>query len=162
MSEPVTYAAPVLRDERTRMHYVPVPPEIADALGGAVRVLATVGDHTSRRAIQHRGGGGFMLVVGLAVLREAGLAYGETAIVTLAPDPDPDRIDLGELADALADDDAARARWDTFTPGRQRSMAYYVTSAKRPETRVARAREIAHKLSTHTLYGDLLARGERD
>jgi len=154
VSEPLTYPAPVLRDERTRMHYVPVPPEIADALGGAVRVVATVGDHTSRRAIQHRGGGGFMLVVGLTVLREAGLAYGDTALVTLAPDPDPDRIDLGELADALAADDEARARWETFTPGRQRSMAYYVTSAKRPETRAARAREIAHKLATHTLWGD--------
>jgi hypothetical protein len=34
-------------------------------------------------------------------------------------------------------------------------MAGYVTGAKREETRIKRALEMAYKLRTHTLYGDL-------
>ena len=41
-----------------------------------------------------------------------------------------------------------------MTPGRQRGLAYYITSAKTTDTRLKRALEIAHKLRTHTLYGD--------
>jgi hypothetical protein len=42
----------------------------------------------------------------------------------------------------------------------QRSIASYVTSAKRQETRIKRALELAHKLKTYTLYGDLHGKQE--
>lgn len=160
---PVEFPAPVIREtDGMRMHYLPLPDVIADAFAGIRRVLVTLGGHTVRRAILSRAGGGRYLALSRDLMRTAGLSDGDLAIVTLEADPEPDRIDLGELADALADDPEAQARWDTFTPGRQRSYAHYVTSAKRPETRAARAREIAHKLATHTLYGDLLARRDGD
>jgi uncharacterized protein YdeI (YjbR/CyaY-like superfamily) len=56
---------------------------------------------------------------------------------------------------ALEQDEEAAARFYAMTRGRQRSLASYVTSAKREETRVKRAVELAHKLRTRTLYGDL-------
>jgi uncharacterized protein YdeI (YjbR/CyaY-like superfamily) len=62
----------------------------------------------------------------------------------------------GELLLALAQDPAAQARWDTFPPGRQRSLASYVTSAKTEPTRIKRAVALATKIRTHTLYGDRL------
>ena len=49
---------------------------------------------------------------------------------------------------------SAAARFASLTPGRQRSLAYYVDSAKRDATRIRRALDLAHKLKTHTLYGD--------
>ena len=56
---------------------------------------------------------------------------------------------------ALDQDDAARARWDTFTPGRQRSLLVYITGAKTEPTRIKRALDLAQKIRTHSLYGDL-------
>lgn len=156
MPEPVTFAAPVLCEGGgMRMHYVPLPDDVAEAYAGVRRVVVAFNDVTVRRAILSRGGGERSLALSRDLLTRAGLSYGTTVIVDLAPDPDPDHIDLGELAAALAADDAARARWETFTPGRQRSLAYHVTSARRAETRQARAEEIARKLRTFTLYGDL-------
>ena len=156
MPEPMTFAAPVLSESGgMRMHFVPLPAEVAEAYAGVRRVVVAFDGVTVRRAILPRAGGERYLALSHDLMRSADLAYGQTVIVDLRPDPEPDRIDLGELADALAADDAARDRWEAMTLGRQRSLAHYVTSAKRGETRAARAEEIAHKLSTHTLYGDL-------
>lgn len=154
MPDPLTFAAPVLRGT-DGMHYVPLPVEAVEAFRGVRRVIAVLNEHETRRAILSRASGERFLAVGLPVLRAAGLAEGETVVVTLAVDPEPDRIDLGPLADVLAADDAARERFEAMTPGRRRSLAYYVTSAVRPETQRSRAEEMARKLATGTLYGDL-------
>ena len=59
-----------------------------------------------------------------------------------------------ELAAALAHDAEARERWDTFTPGRQRSLAVQVERARRPETRERRALDLARQIRTRTLPTD--------
>ena len=70
-------------------------------------------------------------------------------------DPNPDAVEIAEeLLEALAQDDEARERWETFTPGMQRSVNHYVDSAKRPETRIRRAVEVTEKIRTRTLHGD--------
>lgn len=158
---PESFAAPVLRSA-TGMgyHYLPVPAEVAEALlaAGTRRVVATLNGHAARRAIVTHDGAP-ALIVGTGLLRNVGVREGDTVVVDLAPDPEPDRIDLGDAFEAaLAGDPEAAERFFSFTVGRQRSMASYVTAAKRPETQVRRALELAHKLRTHTLYGDL--RGE--
>jgi hypothetical protein len=152
------FAAPVLRfDDAFGYHYLPVPDPIAEAYdaAGVRRLVATLNGHALRRALQSRDGAR-ALIVGQAHLRDLGAAYGDTVEVELRPDPDPDAVDLGpEFEAALDQDEAAAARFFAMTPGRQRSLAYYVTSAKREATRVKRALELAHKLRTHTLYGDV-------
>ena len=154
------FAAPVLRMQTgLRQHYVPLPAEVAAACaaaGGMRRVIATLNGHAFRRAVQSSRDGERFVLLGLPLLREIGARPGDMVTVSLAPDPEPDRIDLGdELAAALEQDAAAAERFFAMPPGRQRSLAYYVTSAKREDTRIARALELAHKLRTHTLYGDL-------
>lgn len=153
------FAAPVLRqDSGFKQHYIPVPPEIADELLAASgrRVIAVLNGHAARRAIQSSGDGERFLLLGIPLLRDIGARFGDTVTVTLRSDPEPDRIDLGEEFEAvLEQDEEAAARFYAMTPGRQRSLAYYVTSAKRSETRISRALELAKKLRTHTLYGDL-------
>jgi len=153
------FAAPVLRhDAGLRFHYLPLPDDVADALeADGVRVVAaTLNGHAFRRAVQRRRDGPRHLVLGQTILRAIRAGYGDAVEVVLRPDPDPGRVDLGEELEAvLAQDEEAAARFFGMTPGRQRSLAYYVTSAKRTETRIKRALELAHKLRTHTLYGDL-------
>ncbi len=152
------FAAPVLRhDSGMRMHYVPLPLEIADALAAAdVRIVSgTLGGVPFRRAIQGRGNGTPHLVFGQKALADAGLGYGDTAEVELEAAPDPDAVHLpDEFAVALEQDPEAAARFASFTPGRQRSLGIYVDQAKRPATRERRALELCEKIRTHTLYGD--------
>ena len=158
-----SFASPVLRAE-TGMgyHYLPVPAESAARLvaGGSRRVVAVMNGVPVRRAIvTHEGAP--VLLVGIPLLREIGARVGDTVLVDAHVDPDPDRIDLGdEFESVLRDDAEASARFFAFTPGRQRSLASYVTSAKRAETRTRRAYELAHKIRTETLYGDAAGAGD--
>ncbi|HEX9951288.1 MAG TPA: YdeI/OmpD-associated family protein [Rubricoccaceae bacterium] len=152
-----SFAAPVLLSVSwPGYHTLPVPGEVAATLAasGTRRVVAVLNGHPVRRALTTLDGG-TVLMLGRDILRTVGVEEGDTVFADLSPDPEPDRVDLGaEFEAALADDAEAAARFFSFTPGRQRSMAIYVTGAKRPETRVRRALELAHKLRTHTLYGD--------
>lgn len=153
------FAAPVLRlDTGLKQHYIPIPMEISDALrvAGVRRVFATLNGHMFNRGIQGRKDGERYLMVGRSILKEIEADYGHTVAVSIVPDPEPDTIDLGEEFRAALDQNAeATARFNEFTPGRQRGLAYYVTNAKRIETRVSRALEIVHKLRTRTLWSDI-------
>jgi hypothetical protein len=152
------FPAPVLRQpEGFRYHYLPLPPDIAEAFeaAGVKRVVTQLNGRTIRRAIQGNRDGERFLIFGLALLRDAGVAPEDVVILSIEPDPEPDRIDVpDELVEALAEDAEAGARFEAMTQGRQRGLSYYVDSAKRPETRVKRAAEIAYKLRTFTLHGD--------
>ena len=155
------FAGPVLRaDGGLRMHYVPLPAEVDDALGDARIVTGTLAGPDGagvpfRRAVHGRGDGAPKLLFGKKLLAEAGLALGHPAVVALAPAADPDAVHLpAELAEALRQDDAARERFETFTPGRQRSLGVHVDQAKRADTRVRRALDLCEKIRTHTLAGD--------
>ncbi len=145
-----------------KMHYLPLPQDVSEALleQGITRLVCTLNGHDVRRAVQGRHDGERFILLGQALRRDLGLHLGDLVEVTIRPDPDPDRIELGEEFEAvLEEDQEAAARFFSFTPGRQRSLASYVTGAKRSETRVKRAYELAYKLRTFTLYGDL--HGER-
>lgn len=156
---PEPFAAPVLRmEDGMAFHYIPVPRDVARQIvtAGSRRVLATINGVVVDRAIQGGKEEDPYIVLGLAILRSVNAALGDVVIVELAPHPDPSAVELGEELEAvLAMDEEAAARFFAMTPGRQRGYAYYVTSAKRVETRIKRALDLAHKLRTHTLYGDL-------
>ncbi len=164
-SKPTTFSTRIERLETgMRYHVVPVPEEVSGSFldAGHRRVLATINGHETRRAFQGPKDGGRYLVLGKAELKAAGVALGDVVTVSLVPDPEPDAIDLTpEFIEALKQDEAARERWESFPRGRQRSLAHYLTSPKRAETRLRRAIEIAEKLRTYTLYGDRDADGRR-
>lgn len=81
----------------------------------------------------------------LAYLQEA-MGYAEAGI---RPPEDEREIELpDELVEALASDPELAEAFDELTPGRQRSYAIHVGSAKKPETRIARiARKRDHILA---------------
>ncbi len=50
-------------------------------------------------------------------------------------------IEPDDLVAALAREPAARGHWDAFPPGERKRLLYWITSAKRPETRAKRVEE---------------------
>lgn len=159
MSDPDhEFVAPVLRQPRgLRFHYLPLPEEVSDELerAGVRRVVVELNGFRIRRAVMNSVDVGRHLVTGRTILRDARANQGDMVHVALWADPDPDSVDVPEeLEAALAQDRAAAERFATFTPGQQRSICVYVTQAKRTETRVKRALELAYKMRTYTLHGD--------
>lgn len=154
------FTAEVVRpDTGARHHLLPVPDAIAAAFKAANvrRLVGTLNGHAIKRALQNHADGGSFILLGRPLLAETGLKRGSIVQVQLKPDPTPDELELPEeFATALAQDAAARARWETFTPGRRRSLLYYVSSAKQEATRIKRSIELTRKIRTHTLHGDKL------
>jgi hypothetical protein len=127
-------------------HYVPLPAEVATALG-VVRVAGRIEGRPFRRSLQRRADGTWCLRFGASWLAEARLAVGEDVWVELEPDPDPDAVDLpDELAAALAADPDAAERWALLTTGRQRTLAAGVARGKAPATRTRKAAELVREL----------------
>ncbi len=144
-------------DGGVRFHVVPVPDDVAEKLkaAGSRRVLATIGGHVFKRGLINHAEGDSYIVLGGDILKTCGLREGSPVIVTLAPDPEPDALEMPECFALVLDEDAeARARWDTFTVGRRRSLLHYISSAKTEVTQIKRAWELAQKIRTHTLHGD--------
>lgn len=158
-----SFVAPLLRtEEGLTQHYVPLPTDVADRLQaeGVRRVVGTMNGHPVNRGVISNRHGERFLLLGLLLMRDIGIDVGDMVEVEVRPDRDPDRIEMAEEFEiALEQDAEAGERYYAMTPGRRRSLNYYVASAKRPETRIKRALEVAHKLRTNTLYGDLEGRG---
>ena len=145
-------------DGKAAYHYVEVPSELAlKIIGtGSRRVIVKIFDKEYRRAILNRKPDLNYIFIGKAVMNEQGILCGAILDLEIWSDPNPE--DLGipeELTETLKQDKEAAERFYAFTPGRQRSMAHYVKTAKRTETKIKRSLELAHKLRTYTLYGDL-------
>jgi hypothetical protein len=153
------FAAPVLRYVEGGMtwHYVPLPDEVADGLidDGVRRVIATINHVPFNRAILRRRTGERYIVASRSLLRDVSASFGDTVIVDIKPDPNPNAPEIPEeLVAALDNDPEAASRFYGMTPGKQRSLSHYVSSAKRQGTREKRALELAYKLSSYTLHSD--------
>lgn len=154
-----TFVAVVDRlDTGMGYHFLPVPDRTADALMKADtkrRVVCRLNGVETRRALHGSGPGDWKLIVGIAMLRDVGAARGHPVEVVVWPDPNADEVEMcEEFVAALEQDDEARERFESMTVGRRRSLAYYVNSAKRSETRIRRAIDLTEKLRTRTLHGD--------
>ncbi|MCB2205308.1 YdeI/OmpD-associated family protein [bacterium] len=152
------FDAPVLRTESGMInHFLPVPDEVAVAFkeAGVRRVVAILNGKSYRRALTGDGAGGSRLIVGQPLLKEIGARLDDMVTVILEPDPDPDAVELPEeFIEVLEQDEEAASRFDGMTAGMQRSLALYISTAKRSDTRIRRSLEIARKLRTNTLHGD--------
>lgn len=117
-----------------------------------VRIEGTINGTPFNLAIQHIKDGRRFLMVGNALRKETGLKAGDKVEVmfTLA---DPDEIKLPEeLIEVMEQDPQGKAVFCKFTPGLQRSLAHYVTSAKQVDTRIKRALELMDKAKSGRLH----------
>lgn len=129
---------------------VVVPPLVVAALGGkaAKRVTGNINDFPVRLGLLPLPGGGRYLMLNKDLCRAAGVQVGQHLMVSLAPDPQPDVVDLPEeLAEALDAWPEADAGFQHHSASHRRAMAQHVASAKLPETRARRAVELAERLA---------------
>lgn len=109
-------------------------------LGGGKRapVVVGIGERSVRLRLAVMGG---VNCIGISKANRAalGIEIGDAVEAVVALDVAPREVDLpAALADALADDHAARSAYEKLAFTHQREFAEWVSSAKRPETRERR------------------------
>lgn len=123
-----------------------LPPEVETTLAGARRVEGEIADHPVNLAVSKAPVvDGVFLWAGRSLLDRVGIAPGEVVEVRLRPVDDDVVETPDDLASALHASDRF-ADWMALSPGRQRSLLYPLSTAKRPETRVRRIAALVQKL----------------
>ena len=136
-----------------------VPAEVLEALGGKAtkRVIVTIRGHALRLGLLLLEGGGRYLMLNKDICHAVGIELGQELTIEIAPDPNPDHIDLPEeLAEAFAAWPEAEAAFNNYSGSHRRAMAYRVAEAKQPETRARRAVQMVERLARglHPFRGD--------
>jgi uncharacterized protein YdeI (YjbR/CyaY-like superfamily) len=86
-----------------------------------------------------------------------GHQLGDEFEVSIAPDPNPNHVDLpDELAEAFAAWPEAEAAFNNYSGAHRRAMARLVDEAKQPATRARRAVQLVERLGRglHPFRGD--------
>ncbi|MFZ5970284.1 MAG: YdeI/OmpD-associated family protein [Bacteroidota bacterium] len=124
------------------MHYMDVPTQVAHQFTDkrSVRVFCQLNsDFEFACAIRSNGKGGFMISVGLPVLRKAKVKKGDKVQAAVRKDHTKyGHKEPEELKELLAMDDEGRKYWEQLTNGAQRSLIYYINSAKSVDKRIER------------------------
>ena len=127
-----------------------VPPLMLEMLGGRStrRVIGTLNGYPVRLGLMPQTGGGRYLMINKDVCQAAGVHVGQSVALMLAPDPEPDRVDLPtELAEALEAWPEAEAQFEQLSGSMRRAIAQHISTARQAETRARRALEITEKLA---------------
>ena len=135
-----------------------VPAEVLVALGKAAkRVIVTIKGQEIRLGLLPLEGGGRYLMLNKDVCRAMGIELGQWLDVAIAPDPNPDHVDLpDELAEAFAAWPEAEAAFNRYSGAHRRAMARLVAEAKQTQTRARRAVTLTERLARglHPFRGD--------
>lgn len=136
-----------------------VPPHVLEVLGGkkAKRVVCTIRGQALRLGLLPLEGGGRYLMLNKDLCRAVGIALGDELEVEIAPDPNPDHVDLPtELAEALAAWPEAETAFHGYSGAHRRAMAQWVNVAKQASTRAGRAVLLTERLGRglHPFRGD--------
>lgn len=145
-------------------HYVVVPPEVARVFleANVKRTTGTLQGADFRLSLLSDGAGGRYLAVGQDLRRRARVVDGSQVVIFIQADPHPDLIVLCEELEAVLElDEEAGKIFRGFTPGMQRSLAYYANGAKHSDTRIRRALQLAEKMKLGELYTQKAAREKK-
>ncbi|MGP4027608.1 YdeI/OmpD-associated family protein [Actinomadura sp. 3N407] len=127
---------------------VEVPGKVVQGLGQGKRaaVKVTINGHMYRSTVASMGGR-YMLPVSAENREAAGVRAGDTIDVEVEADTEPREVTVpGDLAEALAGDEAARRFFDGLSYSKKRWFVESVTGAKKPETRLRRVEQAVAKL----------------
>jgi hypothetical protein len=140
------FEATVSRNE-SGGHAVAVPFDSREAFGRVrAPVRATVNGYTFRTRLARYGGIDY-LGFNREVRDAAGIADGDRLGIEVELDEEPRPVAVpDELAEALANDEAARAAFGALTPSHQREYARWVAEARRAETRTRRVQQTLTRL----------------
>ncbi len=144
-----------LEDVRTGMltTLVVIPPKIISQLPeGRKRTKGTMNGAAFSLAINNLKSGERYFAVSNALRKAAKISVGDPVQVDFYL-VDPSIVELPEELEAvIAQDSDAEKIWQAFTPGRQRSLAHYVNTAKSVDSRIKRSLELMYKMKTGGLY----------
>jgi Bacteriocin-protection, YdeI or OmpD-Associated/Domain of unknown function (DUF1905) len=136
-----TILAPGLKPPYTSWTFLVVPPEVAKVWGPGQKAVRGTLAGKAFRGTASRGEGVVRVPVPRALREASGVRRGDTVEVALALDTAPRPVDLpDELQAVLRSDPGLAALYDALPPAHRRAWATYVAEARRPETRVRRAR----------------------
>ena len=114
---------------------------------GHVRMLGLLNNVPIDRSLIPNGDGTHFITISRELCRKARLKPGAKATVELQRNENPAAVTLPEELQAALDlEPGAEAAFQQITPGMQRSMAYWINSGKRPETRAQRAVNMLNRL----------------
>jgi hypothetical protein len=117
-----------------------LPPDADKKLGKVRRVRGTVNGVAFAGSLMPRGNGVRALNPRKETIRAAGVDVGDRVEVALEPDPDADTVVVpDELQRALAKKPALAKQFASFSVAHRREYAQWIASAKKVETREARA-----------------------
>jgi len=126
-----------------------VPAEVLVALGGKAtkRVVLGVRGQALRLGLLPLEGGGRYLMLNKDICRAAAIELGQWLDLTIAPDPNPDHVDVpDELAEGLAAWPEAETAFEAYSGSHRRAMARWVLDAKQPSTRARRVLTLVERL----------------
>lgn len=148
MTDYISFEAEIIAMEWGTSVYtvLPLPDEVVDALGRAIRVEGEIADHPVNLALtkapvlkQH------FLYTGRALLREIGIEPGQRITVRLRA-ADETLVEVpADVGLALKTEDLS-AVWNALTPGKRRGLLYQVSTAKRAATRESRIQKLLAEL----------------
>ncbi|WP_144760352.1 YdeI/OmpD-associated family protein [Curtobacterium sp. 9128] len=127
---------------------LPVPASVIDALGAGKRppvVVTLDGGYTYRSTVgvmQDQ----FLVPLSAEHRAAAGVAAGDSVVVTIEIDTLPRSVDLPEDLAAALGSAGVRAAFDTLSNSRQRALVDPVVQARAPETRQRRIEKAVESL----------------
>lgn len=136
-------------------HSIRFPHDVETLFGtrGSVRVLGTFNGLAFDRALIPAGDGTHYLIVPTDQRRQLRLAVGSRIVVELWRNKNPEEVPLPEEWDVALDlEPGAREAFERLSRGTRRQVAYWIDSAKRPETRAQRAAEMLRRLLSGRFY----------
>ncbi len=134
---------------------IEVPGNIVDELGSGrrPRVTVTIGSHSYRTTVASMGGR-FMIPLSADNRAQAGVAAGDEVEVGIELDTAPRVVEVpADLRAALADDAAARARFDSLAYSHKQRWVLSIEDAKKPETRARRIESAVAALRAESKAG---------
>ncbi|HEY4010990.1 MAG TPA: YdeI/OmpD-associated family protein [Acidobacteriaceae bacterium] len=92
-------------------------------------------------------GAGYYLLVNRETQREAGVACGDMADITLEPDLEPRPAELPDSLAVLLDDEPGLRRWyDSLSESMRREVGKWIFGVRSEEAQVRRAEQMAERL----------------
>ncbi|WP_164851299.1 YdeI/OmpD-associated family protein [Larkinella soli] len=132
------------------VHFLDVPDPVARRFTGKgpARVVCRInGTVEFSCALMPKGAGQYFIHLGKKLRDKAGLTYGGSLTAEIRTDDSPYGMPMPEeLQELLAIDEEGNRRFHELTPGRRRSIMYWIASAGNVQTRVDRAIEQIDKL----------------
>lgn len=145
-------------------YYVPVPVEVAEPFvdGENRRVICTLeGKVSFHCALMPDGAGAYFINVNQKRRKELGLVLGQTVTASLEKDDSKYGMPMSEeFREVLSQEDEARGHFEVLTPGKQRTLIYWVDNVKSSQIKIRRALVMAEHLTSRSGQVDFRALNE--